>query len=88
MTACKLKGHADEIARQAGQFKVLQDRFRQAARIDSIGDAAALEAEFKALMDRMDDARSGSLAIPQKFFVKAQKQIKGADYNFSVDKTA
>ncbi|MDR7230980.1 hypothetical protein J2X45_002071 [Caulobacter sp. BE264] len=81
----KLKGHADDIARQAAQFKVLQDRFRQAARIGAIGDTAALETEFNALMDRMDDARSGSLAIPAKFFTKAQAQIKGGDYSFTVD---
>ncbi len=83
--ALKLKGHADEIAKQAAQFKVLQDRFRQAARIGSSGELTDLEAEFRSLMDRMDDARAGSLPVPQKFFEKARKQIEGGDYTFTVD---
>jgi hypothetical protein len=83
--ALKLKGHADEVAKYAAQFKVLQDRFRQAAKITASGDLGHLEAEFATLMDRMDAARAASLTAPQKFFDAAQKQVKSGNYTFTVD---
>jgi hypothetical protein len=83
--ALKLSGHADEIAKHAGQFKILQDRFRQAARIGSIGNEGDLEVEYMALMDRMDAVRAISLTPPQKCFQEAQRQIKDGNYEFTVD---
>ncbi|MDH1180099.1 SLATT domain-containing protein [Achromobacter mucicolens] len=73
------------ISDSAHRFKVLQDRFRQAANIFSTGEATELDEEFKGLMERMDDARSASPAIPDRYFKRAQKKIKGGAYDFDVD---
>lgn len=81
----KIKGHTDEIARAAAQFKILQDRFRQAANIIATRELSDLEDEFSKLMERMDAARAGSLTPPQRFFEAARKRIEGGDYDFSVD---
>jgi len=70
------------IADSAGRFKVLQDRFRQAALIGSSKLMDELEEEFKSLMDRMDDARLASPTIPERHFKKAQKKIATGDYSF------
>ncbi len=70
------------ISDSAARFKTLQDRFRQASRVGAIGSPDDLEEEFKALMDRMDDARSASPAIPERHFRGAQKKIKKGDYSF------
>lgn len=85
--ALKLRGHADEVARVAAEFKTLEDRFRQAANITAAGDVADLEREFATLMDRMDAARATSLTAPQRFFLGAKKQIEAGHYTFAVDTT-
>lgn len=83
--ALKLKGQSEEVGKYAAQFKVLQDRFRQAARITATGELAELESEFTALMGRMDAARAVSLTAPQRFFEAARKQIEGGNYTFGVN---
>lgn len=78
------------ISDSASRFKTLQDRFRQASRIGPTGSFEDLEDEFKGLMDRMDDARSANLVIPDRHFRGAQKKIKKGDYSFDstlADKT-
>jgi hypothetical protein len=75
----------DVVAKQAHDFKVLQDRFRTAARVTALGPFDAFDAEFKNLMDRMDDARAASLTAPERFFAKAQKKIAAGHYSFTVD---
>lgn len=70
------------ISDSASRFKTLQDRFSQAASIGATGKPEDLEEEFKALMDRMDDARQASPAIPERHFKKAQNKINKGDYSF------
>ncbi|AKZ64599.1 hypothetical protein F506_19815 [Herbaspirillum hiltneri N3] len=73
------------IADSAHRFKVLQDRFRQAAKIKANDSFDTLEEEFHALMDRMDDARTSSPPVPDGYFKKAQKKIKSGAYDFDLD---
>ncbi len=75
----------DVIARHAYEFKILQDRFRQACRITALAPGDAFEKEFSSLMERLDVARSPSLTAPERFFRKAQGKIQSGHYNFSVD---
>ena len=51
------------LANDAHQFKVLQDRFRQAWRVTALGGFDDFETEFDALMERMDAARANSLTV-------------------------
>jgi hypothetical protein len=73
------------LVKHAHQFKMLQDRFRQAWRVTALGDFDEFKAEFAALMDRMDAARASSLTAPERFFKKAQKKINNGHYDFGVD---
>lgn len=75
------------ISDSANRFKVLQDRFRQAANVGATKPTDDLEEEFKTLMDRMDDARSASPAVPERHFKAAQKKIKSGDYTFGSDQS-
>lgn len=69
----------------AHRFEILRDRFRQAALITATKPLDELEEVFADLMGRMDEARSASLAIPERHFKKAQKKIGGGDYDFDSD---
>lgn len=71
----------------AHRFEVLRDRFRQASLIGATKNADEIEAEFKDLMSRMDEARNSSLAIPERHFKSAQKKIAAGDYTFTADTT-
>jgi hypothetical protein len=73
------------IAQHAHEFKILQDRFRQAWRISAFGPFVDFEKEFDGLMARMDAARSASLTPPERFFKKAQAKIAAGHYDFAVD---
>ncbi len=73
------------IARHANGFKVLQDRFRQAWRVSSLGPPDAFKKEFETVMSRMNRARSSSLIPPERFFKRAQRKIRGGHYDFGVD---
>ena len=75
----------DTLAKDAHQFKILQDRFRQAWSVAALGDFEAFKAEFDTLMDRMDAARANSITAPERFFRKAQQKISSGHYNFTVD---
>lgn len=73
------------VAKYAGEFKILQDRFRQAGAVTALSGFEAFKAEFDELMQRMDEVRSSSLTPPERFFKKAQKKINSGDYDFDVD---
>jgi hypothetical protein len=74
-----------EVAKHAHQFKILQDRFRQAHRISALAPFAEFKKEFDDLMGRMDAVRAISLTPPERFFKKAQSKIAAGDYEFAVD---
>jgi hypothetical protein len=76
------------VAKHAHQFKILQDRFRQARTVTALGSFADFRKEFDSLMARMDDARSASLTAPERFFRRAQEKIRTGDYDFAVDQKA
>lgn len=86
--ALKLDTQIDDIARQAAAYKSLQDRFRQAATVTSLGPPDAFEAEFRTLMDRMDQARETSITPPERCFKAAQKKIGTGHYEFAADSEA
>jgi hypothetical protein len=73
------------VAQHAHEFKILQDRFRQAWRITSLAPFADFKKEFDGLMTRMDAARAASLTPPERFFKKAQKKIEAVYYAFATD---
>jgi hypothetical protein len=73
------------LAKQAHEFKTLQDRFRQAWHITALGGSDGFKAQFDALMERMDAARAASLTAPERFFRKAQRKIGKGDYEFGID---
>jgi hypothetical protein len=73
------------IAQHAHEFKILQDRFRQAWRIAALGPFADFKKEFDDLMGRMDVARAASVTPPERFFKKAQAKIGAGQYDFAVD---
>jgi hypothetical protein len=64
----------------AGEFTNLRDRFRQAKLIGSKKPTAEFEAEVKALIPRLEKARSRALAPPERYFRKARKKIGAGDY--------
>ena len=75
-------GHSKQLA---GEFKNLQDRFRQAALVSSYKPLEEFEAEFKKIRERMEAARSHSYTAPEWCFRMAQKKIDVGDYSFDVD---
>lgn len=83
--ALNLNMQIQEIQNSATEFKNLQDRFRQAAKIKRFSESDELEAHFEDLMDRMDGARGRSVPIPEWCFKQAQKKISKGDYSFDVD---
>lgn len=83
--ALDFETHVKELKDAAGEYKSLQDRFRQLAKILVHGDVTAAEARLSELMDRLDAVRSKSIVVPQKHFEAAQARIKGGVYDFSVD---
>ncbi len=75
----------DLIAKQANQFKVLQDRFRQAWRVGALDDPAKFQAEFDTRMGQMDALRSSSLPPPERFFKRALAKVQSGDYRIDTD---
>lgn len=83
--ALKLDVHIDEVAKQATEFKNLQDRFRQAALVTALGPFEEFKKEFGTLMQRLEAARLGSITPPERYLAAARRKIEGGDYTFSVD---
>jgi hypothetical protein len=73
------------ITKSANQFKILQDRFRQARQIAAHGSFDEFKKEFDARMQQIDTLRSSSLPPPERFFKKAQTKVKSGDYDFTAD---
>ena len=86
--ALKLDTQIDEIARQAASFKNLQDRFRQAATVTALARFEDFQAEFRTLMDRMDESRATSITPPERCFKAARKKIDAGHYEFDADSAA
>jgi hypothetical protein len=75
----------DRCKELAGEFKNLQDRFRQAALVSSQKPFSEFELDFNAIMVRLEAARSHSYTAPEWCFKKAQKKVKSGDYTFDID---
>lgn len=86
--ALKFDTQIDEIARQAASFKNLQDRFRQAATVTALTRFEDFQAEFRTLMDRMDEARATSITPPERCFEAARRKIEAGHYEFDADSAA
>lgn len=83
--ALKLDAHVEGIARQAAQYKNLQDRFRQCRSLGPSGDYEAFRTDFETLMDKMEDARDQSITPPEKYFMQAREKIESGHYEFRAD---
>jgi hypothetical protein len=84
-SSLKLDDYLDECKHLAGEFKNLQDRFRQLALVSSKKSFAEFEADVKPLIERLENARSVSVTTPEFIFKRAQKKVKSGDYDFDVD---
>lgn len=77
----ELKAHTDEILAQAGQYKNLENRFRQAASITALDDdPESLRVEFGSLMRMAEDIRARPLVIPEKHFQAGRAKVKDGRY--------
>ncbi len=83
--ALKLDDHLDDCKRLAGEFKNLQDAYRQVALVSRHKPFDAFEAETKKLNERLENARKESVTPPEFFFKRAQKKVKSGDYSFDLD---
>lgn len=78
--ALKFPAHLTLCARLAGEFKNLQDRFRQAATVTSLQGFEPFNADFQSLMNRLEKARRESYTAPEWIFKRAQRKVKSGDY--------
>ena len=83
--AMDLKVNLDEISRLAAEFKNLQDRFRQAANIDSMREVDCFNNQVETLIEKMEIARGHSITPPEWCFEKAREKIQAGHYNFPGD---
>lgn len=83
--AVDIQTKVSELKSAAGEYKVLQDRFRQLAKLGTIGDVDRAQARLDELMDRMDVVRSSSITPPESYYLAAREKIKAGDYDFTVD---
>lgn len=86
--ALKLNIHIGDVRRAAGEFKNLQDRFRQCALVSALGPAREFEADFKEARKRLENIRAESITVPEWCFRFAQEKVKRGDYSFDVDEAA
>lgn len=78
--ALKLDDNIDLCAKQAAEFKNLQDRFRQCATVSGLKPYEEFERDFAPLMKRLEKAREPSYTPPEWCFKRAQRKIKSGDY--------
>jgi hypothetical protein len=83
--ALDIQTHVEELKRLAAEWKALQDRFRQLAKITALGSSEQAEAKLGELMDRLDAVRAGSVTPPEKYYQAARRKIKSGDYDFTID---
>ena len=77
----ELQEHTDEILAQAGQYKNLENRFKQSATVTALDtDKDTLKVEFATLMRQIEDLRARPLVIPEKYFQAGRKEIKDGRY--------
>lgn len=76
----KFEAQTSEIASQAGQYKNLENRFRQAAEIVALDGPDALKLELATLMRQIEELRARPLVIPTRHFEASRKQIKAGHY--------
>ncbi len=88
MSALKFDESLDRCRTLANEFANLKDRFRQAAEITAHKGVAELEKEFSQLREQMEALRKNGVAIPNRFFRRAQKKVNAGDYSFDVDAEA
>jgi hypothetical protein len=84
-SALKYDDELADAAALAGEFKNLQDGFRQAALIGAQRPLEEFTHEFRSLMARLDAARQRSLTAPERFFKQAQAKIGEGHYSFDAD---
>jgi len=84
----KFDSSLDTCRQLAGEFKNLQDRFRQIGLVSSQKPFSEFEKDFQGLMKRMETARSHSYTAPEWCFKRAQQKINAGDYAFDVDQIA
>ncbi|MEQ1935031.1 MAG: hypothetical protein ABL962_14320 [Fimbriimonadaceae bacterium] len=85
--ALRLDERVETCRKLAGEFKNLQDRFRQVACIDSKADEVGLRHRFNEAMWRIDRARQEVYTPPEWCFVDARRKIVAGDYTFDVDES-
>lgn len=73
------------VGKNANELKTLQDRFRQARHVSSLGEFSDFKKEFDDLMSRRDAARNVSSIPPERFFKKARAKVEAGHYDFDVD---
>ncbi|MFQ5963786.1 MAG: hypothetical protein ACE5KZ_05835 [Candidatus Scalinduaceae bacterium] len=81
----KVDEYLGKAANIAGDFKNLQDRFRQAALVSSKKPFNEFEKDFNKIVESLERARSNSITPPEWCFKRAQAKIKSGDYDFDVD---
>lgn len=83
--ALDFKVNVDEISNLAAEFKNLQDRFRQAAEIESLKEEGCFNDHVEMLLQRMEIARERSITPPEWCFEEAREKIKAGHYDFLTD---
>lgn len=83
--ALKLDEHIERCRRLSGEYKNLQDRFRQAALVSINKPFKEFEEEVRLLLTRLEQAREVGLATPQWCYDKARIKIEAGHYSFEVD---
>ncbi len=83
--ALDFKVNVDDISSLAAEFKNLQDRFRQAAEIESVKEENCLGDHVELLLQRLEMARGRSITPPEWCFKEARKKIKAGHYDFLAD---
>ena len=79
-SALKFDDGLTQCTTLAAEFKNLQDRFRVCAKVSSLKPYEECEAEFRALVERLENARRPSYTAPEWCFKAAQKKVRAGDY--------
>ncbi len=87
-SALKLDDTLNECRHLAGEFKNLQDRFRQAALVSSKKPFAQFEEDVRPLIERLEKARSQSVTAPEWCYKRGQRKVQAGDYDFDIDTKA
>lgn len=83
--AVDIQTKVGELKSAAAEYKVLQDRFRQLAKLGTLAEVDRAQDRLDELMDRMDVVRANSITPPESYYKKAREKIKAGDYDFTVD---